>query len=53
LKCYVYAGYAEVEENKHYNSQMAVGPEGDLVSNCRKHHLYANDFTWATPGSSF
>ena len=47
----VVVGYPEcTPDGILYNSQMAVGPDGALLANHRKAHLFATDKTWAAEG---
>lgn len=50
---YVVCGYPETHPDGLFNSQMVVSPEGTLVSNYRKHHLYELDKPWAQEGAEF
>jgi len=53
LGCYVFCGYAEIDQELGYNSMMVVNPQGQLIKNSRKKHLYFIDKTWAVEGDSF
>jgi protein N-terminal amidase len=51
LNCHVVAGYAERSEGeKLYNSAVFVSPQGEILANYRKHHLYYVDEEWALEG---
>jgi len=57
LNCYVAAGYPQIvkkgAEEKFYNSQCIVAPNGELVKTYHKTFLYETDETWAEEGHSF
>jgi protein N-terminal amidase len=54
LDAYVACGYPEeAEDATLYNAQMVVAPNGQVVANHRKHHLFATDKTWAQPGGGW
>jgi protein N-terminal amidase len=59
FKCYVCVGYPEYTAASpsspnptvvRYNSAVMVSPQGNVIANYRKHHLYTTDETWAAPG---
>ena len=53
LSCFVTVGYPEVtvlKPTKQYNSTVTVAPDGRIVANYRKSHLYYTDETWASEG---
>jgi len=51
FNCHIVFGYAELLENKLYNSAAVVGPNG-LVANAQKHNLWGSDALWATPSEA-
>ena len=53
LHCFVTVGYPEVtasKPTKQYNSTVTVAPNGRVVANYRKSHLYYTDESWASEG---
>jgi protein N-terminal amidase len=62
LQCYVAAGYPEllddeaseeIETRIAANSAMLYGPDGELVANHQKTHLFPLDVPWARAGTGF
>ncbi len=49
--CYLAYGFAEYEDDKLYNSQNFIGPDGRLLLTYRKMHLFFADLLWAHPGN--
>jgi predicted amidohydrolase len=51
-KIYLILGLAESERNtnKFYNSQIILGPNGQIIGKYRKMHLYGPDHNWAEKG---
>lgn len=58
-RCHVCVGYPEYTAQSpttpsspvlRYNSAVLVSPQGNVITNYRKHHLYTTDETWALPG---
>ena len=47
FKAFVLCGYPEKAEDKLYNSQMVVSPDGTFVKSYRKAFLFDTDKTWA------
>ncbi len=46
-------GYPEITTDPvpvRYNSVVLVGPDGTVLANYRKRHLYYTDETWASEG---
>ena len=58
LKCFVCVGYPEhtiltatpTMGVQRYNSCVLVNPQGEVVTNYRKHFLFSTDETWAEEG---
>lgn len=59
FKCHVCVGYPEYtaispsnprSQVVRYNSAVLVSPQGNVIANYRKHHLFVTDENWATPG---
>lgn len=36
-----------------HNTQVLLGPRGDLLGHYHKNHLYGTDFSWAQPGRGY
>ena len=55
LSCVVCCGYPRLDEDSlnAYNSMVVVGADGSVCAIYDKHHLFATDKTWATPGTAF
>mmetsp|Transcript_24139 Transcript_24139/g.39663 ORF Transcript_24139/g.39663 Transcript_24139/m.39663 type:complete len:178 (-) Transcript_24139:136-669(-) len=54
LSAYIAVGYPEIDSSGSlYNSQLFIGPSGELVKNYRKHFLYDTDKKWASEGPGF
>ena len=54
LQCNVVCGYVEEAlDGVLYNAQLCVAPDGSVLANHRKHHLFATDETWAAPGAGW
>lgn len=51
-RCWIVAGFPEVEGEHFFNSAMVIDREGALRFVYRKTLLYELDFFWATPGDS-
>lgn len=58
LRCFVCVGYPEYTSAspnmplglQRYNSCVMVNPQGNVVTNYRKHFLFSTDETWADEG---
>ncbi|KAF8463652.1 carbon-nitrogen hydrolase [Kalaharituber pfeilii] len=56
LRCFVCVGYPEYTAASssvgmsRYNSAVLVSPQGNVVTNYRKHFLFSTDETWAEEG---
>lgn len=56
LNCFTVIGYPELSKGKIFNSCLLMGPNGKLIYNYRKTHLYETDETWGcneNPDKSF
>ena len=52
FRVWLVIGFAEVENNKYFNSQVLLGPEG-IIGCYRQIHLSAEMQSWAEPGHAF
>lgn len=52
LRVWLVIGFAEIEEDKYFNSQILLGPEG-IIGCYRQIHLSAEMQRWAQPGDEF
>lgn len=52
LRVWLVIGFAEVDGNAYYNSQVLLGPEG-LIGCYRQIHLSAKTQSWAQAGNEF
>ncbi|CAG9320970.1 unnamed protein product [Blepharisma stoltei] len=53
LGAHIFCGYPEKYEEGGYNSMMVLNPQGVLIKNYRKHHLYVIDKNWSREGEIF
>jgi len=53
LRATVVCGYVERDGARLFNAQTVVSPEGAVLANHRKKHLFATDKTWAAEGLSW
>ena len=54
LLCAVVCGYIELaSDGKLFNSQLAVGRDGEMLGHHRKAHLFATDESWSSEGAGW
>ena len=50
FRAHLVVGFAELGNDRLFNSAIAIGPDGRLAAHYRKRLLYTDDLTWASPG---